>query len=114
MKVLRIDQQSRSSLEAVTDEIERLLQEGKAVAVTVSEESENVSPQQAADRLGFSRQHVVRLIEAGEIDASRLPGSSYWRIPTDALVAFERRRDEARRIADEHSRALDAAGAPLE
>jgi excisionase family DNA binding protein len=114
VKVLRIDQQSRSSVEAVTDEIERLLQEGKAVAVTVAEDNESVSPQQAADRLGFSRQHVVRLIEAGEIDAHRLTGSSYWRIPVDALLAFEQQRAEARRVADEHSRALDAADAPLE
>lgn len=84
------------------------------MAVTVAEERESVSPQQAAERLGFSRQHVVRLIEAGEIDASRLEGSSYWQIPVDALLSFEQRRDQARRVADEHSRALDAAGAPLE
>jgi hypothetical protein len=27
---------------------------------------------------GFSRQHVVRLINAGKIKARKLPSSSYW------------------------------------
>lgn len=44
-----------------------------------------------------------RLIEASEIDASRLAGSSFWQIPVDAILAFEQRRDDARRSADEHA-----------
>jgi hypothetical protein len=49
------------------DEIDRLLGKGKRITVTVAEEQELLSPQQAADRLGFSRQHVVRLIGYGEL-----------------------------------------------
>lgn len=98
----------------VAEEIDRLLAEGKSVAVTVVEEGERLSPQQVAARLGFSRQHVVRLINAGEIEAEKLPGSSYWQIPLAAVLAFEERRVAARRRSDEFSRSLDELGAPLE
>jgi excisionase family DNA binding protein len=57
----------------VIEEIDRLLGEGKHIAVTVAEEQELLSPQHAADRLGFSRQHIVRLINAGELEAHKLP-----------------------------------------
>jgi excisionase family DNA binding protein len=82
--------------------------------VTVAEEQESLSPREAADRLGFSRQHVVRLIQAGELAADKLPGSSYWQIPLSGVLAFEERREAARRRSDELSRSLDALGAPLE
>ncbi len=42
--------------------IEKLLVEGKSIAVMLVEEQELRSSQQAADRLGLSRQHIVRLI----------------------------------------------------
>jgi excisionase family DNA binding protein len=80
----------------------------------VAEEQELLSPQQAGDRLGFSRQHVVRLINAGELEARKLPGSSYWQIPLAAILAFEERSQRAGELADEFSRSLDALGAPLE
>lgn len=99
---------------AVSEEIERLLSAGKRIAVTVAEEQELLSPQEAADRLGFSRQHVVRLIHAGELAADKLPGSSYWQIPVGSVLAFEERREAARRRSDELARSLDELGAPLE
>ncbi len=98
----------------MTEEIDRLLGEGKRLAVTVAEEQELLSPQQAADRLGFSRQHVVRLIGYGELQAQKLPGSSYWKIPLASVLAFEDRRERARELTDEWSRDLDAMGAPSE
>lgn len=73
-----------------------------------------LSPQQAAQRLGFSHQHVVRLITAGELEARKLPGSSYRRISLAAVLAFEERRERAGERADTFSRSLDALGAPLE
>jgi excisionase family DNA binding protein len=114
MKRVRIDPAGRDGAALVAEEIERLLDAGKRITVTVTEETELVSPRQAAERLGFSRQHVVRLIEAGELPAERLPGSSYWQIPAHALDAFEERRAAARRGADDWSRSLDDLGAPLE
>ena len=82
--------------------------------MTRVEEQEWISPPQAAVRLGLSRQHVVRLINAGEIEAERMAGSSYWRIPLSAVLAFEERMAEADRSAGEFSRSLDELGAPLE
>jgi hypothetical protein len=43
-----------------------------------------------------------------------MEGSSYWRIPLSAVLAFEERRAEADRLAAEWSRSLDELGAPLE
>jgi excisionase family DNA binding protein len=114
MKTVHLDPDARERASLVVDEIERLLGEGKHVAVTVAEEQELISPQQAADRLGFSRQHVVRLINAGELEARKLPGSSYWQIPLATVLAFEERGQRADAMADEFSRSLDAMGAPLE
>ncbi len=114
MKTLHLDPAARDQAALVAEEIDRLLGEGKRIAVTVAEEKELLSPQQAADRLGFSRQHVVRLIGYGELPAEKLPGSSYWKIPLASVLAFEERRAESDRMTAEWSRDLDAMGAPLE
>ncbi len=114
MKTLHLDPAARDQATLVAEEIDRLLGEGKRIAVTVAEEQEFLSPQQTANRLGFSRQHVVRLIGYGELPAEKLPGSSYWKIPLASVLAFEERRVESDRVAAEWSRDLDAMGAPLE
>lgn len=104
----------RTDASAVTTEIDRLLEQGKRVAVTIAEEQEELSPQQVATRLGFSRQHVVRLIGSGALEARKLPGSSYWKIPLRSVLAFEQRRSEGDALAEQWSRDLDAMGAPPE
>ena len=53
--------------------------EGKRVVVTVAEEQELLSPQQAADWLGCSRQHVERLANAGELEARKVRGRAAGR-----------------------------------
>ncbi len=35
----------------------------------------------------------MRLIEAGELKARKLPGSNYWQIPLATVLAFEERRE---------------------
>lgn len=114
MKTVHLDPNARERAAEVFAEIDRLLGEGKRVAVTVAEDQEKLSPQEAAESLGFSRQHVVRLIRAGELPAEKLPGSSYWQISLGSVLAFEERRTAARERADELSRSLDELGAPLE
>ncbi len=114
MKTLHLDPAAGDQAALVTEEIDRLLGEGKRLAVTVAEEQEMLSPQQAADRLGFSRQHVVRLIGYGELQAQKLPGSGYWKIPLTSLLAFEQDRELGRELADTWSQDLDAFGAPPE
>lgn len=56
----------------------------------------------------------MRLINAGELEARKLPGSSYRQIPLATVLAFEERGQRADAMADEFSRSLDALGAPLE
>lgn len=114
MRTIHLDPDERQEVSRVTEAIEGLLAEGKGVTVTVAEDREHLSPQEAADRLGFSRQHVVRLINARELPAEKLANSSYWKIPVASVLAFEERRERGRRRADEFSRALDELGAPLE
>ncbi len=88
--------------------------EGKRVAVTLAEEQELLSPQQAADRLGFSHQHIVRLIGYGHLQAHKPPGSSHWKIRLASVLTFDEERERRDRLADEWSRERDALGAPPE
>lgn len=67
-----------------------------------------------AARLGFSPQHVRRLVEADELEASQPPGAPSCMVAADAVADFEERRLAAERRADEFSRVLDDAGAPPE
>lgn len=114
MKTFHLGPDTRERTSFVVEEIERLLGEGKHIVVTVAEEQELLSLQQVAARLGFSRQHVVRLINASELEARRLSTSNYWRIPVASVLAFEERCERGRETADEFSRSLDALNAPLE
>jgi len=114
MRTIRLDPGERGEVARVTDVIDGLLAEGKRVTVTVFEDQELLSPRQVAGRLGFSRQHVMRLVNAGELSGERLPNSTYWRIPAASVLGFEERRAHARGRADELSRSLDELGAPLE
>jgi excisionase family DNA binding protein len=117
MKTIHIDPaegDAKQKLSAVQETIEALLEADKAIAVTVVDENATLSPQEAADRLGFSRQHVRRLIEAGELEGAQLPRSKHWKIPVRAILDFERRRSEAEQRADAFSRSLDELGAPAE
>lgn len=114
MKTLHLDPSTQDQAGTVAEEIERLLAEGKRLAVTVAEEDELLSPQQVATRLGFSRQHVVRLIGYGKLDAQKLPGSDYWKIPLSSVLAFEEHQERHRNLTAQWSRDLDAMGAPAE
>ena len=86
---------SRGQLARLTTDLEAMLEGGKTLAVTVAEEDELLSPNVAADRLGFSRQHVRRLVDAGELVGRQMPGSRYWKIPLSSVLAFEDRRERA-------------------
>lgn len=105
---------SRGQLEELTSTLEQLLDGGKCLSVTVAESDELLSPQAAATRLGFSRQHVRRLVGAGELVGRQMPNSRYWKIPLSSVIAFERGREQAARTADTFSAELDELGAPAE
>lgn len=114
MKTMHLDPTAGDQAASVVEEVDKLLREGKQVAVTVAEEQELLSPQRAGQRLGISRQHVRRLIDYGELEARQLPGSSYWKIPLSSVLACEERREQGRELAAEWSHDLDAMGAPPE
>lgn len=114
MKTLHLDPSTRERTALVSEEIEKMLADGKSIAVTLAEEHELLSPQQAADRLGFSRQHVVRLIGYGDLQGQKLPGSKHWKIPLSSVLAFEQQRAEHEHLTADWSRELDALGAPAE
>ena len=101
-------------LRALDQAVRAVVDTGRAVTITVADDDELLSPQQVASRLRLSRQHVRRLIDAGELKAEQMPNSRYWKVPLASVLAFEQRREAARALADEHSRELDRLGAPLE
>jgi len=53
-----------------------------------------VSPAEAGELLGISRQFVDRLIDVGKLPARRLPGSRHRRLRVADVIAFAARRDE--------------------
>lgn len=117
MKTIHIDPSqgdAKQKLSTLQEAIDELLAGDTPIAVTVAEENTVLSPQQAAERLGFSRQHVRRLIEAGELEGEKLPGSTHWKLPLQSVLDFEQRRTAAEKRADEFSHSLDEMGAPAE
>lgn len=98
----------------IADAVHELLDAGREVSVIVLDRDELLSPQKVGELLGFSRQHVRRLIDAGELEAVRLPRSSHWKVPARSLLAFEQRRQQASERANRFARELDELGAPLE
>jgi excisionase family DNA binding protein len=84
--------------------------DGESVAV-VSDEAE-VSPAEAAQLLGVSRQYVDRLIASGVLPVRRLPHSSYRKIPARAVLAHRAARERKR--AGIRAAVDDAVAAGLE
>jgi excisionase family DNA binding protein len=88
----------------------RWMAEGRTINLVPSGSS--ISTQQAADMLGVSRPHVVRLLDKGEMSFDK-PGV-HRRIPVEEVIAYrERRRTERRaglqRIGEISGRAKDAS-----
>ncbi|MFD7863385.1 helix-turn-helix domain-containing protein [Streptomyces sp. NPDC057682] len=78
------------------------LARGHAVTVLASEVQ--LSPAEAAELLGLSRPFVARLLDAGDIPSTNLPGSSHRVVRLADILAFqqrrERRREGRRQIAE--------------
>jgi len=64
----------------------------KGKAVTVVPQSQQLTTQQAADLLGVSRPTVIRIIEAGDIPATKI-GKHRKLLLSDVLEFQKRRRD---------------------
>jgi excisionase family DNA binding protein len=70
-----------------------------------------VSPAEAGELLGISRQFVDRLIDVGRLPARRLPGSRHRRLRVADVVAFAARRDERKAAISDAVNALVDGGA---
>ncbi len=102
---------------AVDDLVESItsrLAAGHAVSVWVADEAADLTPREAAEMLGVSRQLVMRLIHDGDLASRRLPSSTHHRVPVESVLALIRRREDARARLVAASRALDAAGVDYE
>ena len=111
-KTLHFD--STTQREDILDGVKRALEEmdleDGPVSVSIVGESETMSPQQAADFLGISRQHMTRLLDAGALPFTRKPGSTHRVISSRAVVEFAGRRAEGKRRADAFAERMNAAG----
>ncbi|RFC43018.1 MAG: Helix-turn-helix domain-containing protein [Verrucomicrobia bacterium] len=75
--------------------IVRLMSEHKAIVMVPEDEA--FTTQAAADYLGMSRQHLVDLLENGEIPHHKV--GTHRRVAFKDLLAYERVRDDRRRNA---------------
>ena len=66
-------------------------------AITLVPQKEQLTTQLAADMLGFSRPHLIKLLESGEIPYMKV--GQHRRLMLKDVLAFQRRRDKARRAA---------------
>ncbi|MGH8907682.1 MAG: helix-turn-helix transcriptional regulator [Egibacteraceae bacterium] len=78
--------------------------------VVVLRSETEVSPAEAGELLGLSRQFVDRLIDHGDLPARRLHGSRHRRVRVADVVAFGRWRDERRASIAEAVNGLVDAG----
>jgi excisionase family DNA binding protein len=76
-------------------EIARNMQMGRAIVLIP--ENQQLTTQRAADLLGVSRPHLIKLLVAGELAYHRT--GSHRRIYLKDLVAYQKRRDTERRAA---------------
>jgi excisionase family DNA binding protein len=76
-------------------DIVRNMQLGRAVVLVP--ENQQLTTQRAADLLGVSRPHLIKLLESGELPYHKV--GSHRRIYLKDVIAYQRRRDAERKAA---------------
>lgn len=76
-------------------DIARNMQLGRGVVLVP--ENQQLTTQRAADLMGVSRPHLIKLLEAGELPFHR--SGAHRRIYLKDLLAYQQRRDAERRAA---------------
>jgi excisionase family DNA binding protein len=97
-------------LHGVERALEEMDLEDGPVSVSIVGESETMSPQQAADFLGISRQHMTRLLDAGMLPFTRKPGSKHRVIASRAVVELAGSRKAAKQRLDKFAATMNDAG----
>ena len=76
-------------------DIVRNMNQGRAIVLIP--ENQQLTTQRAADLMGVSRPHLIKLIDAGELPFHM--AGTHRRIFLNDLVAYQKRRDSARKAA---------------
>ncbi len=76
--------------------------------VVVFSKGKELTAKQAADLLGVSRPHLVKLLQAGEIPYAKT--GSHYRILTSDLAAFRERRERRRTELSKLTNLLEEEG----
>ncbi len=76
-------------------DIARNMQLGRAIILIP--ENQQLTTQRAADLLGVSRPHLIKLLEAGDLPYHK--AGSHRRIYLKDLIAYQKRRDRERKAA---------------
>ncbi|MCC6394691.1 MAG: helix-turn-helix domain-containing protein [Bryobacterales bacterium] len=76
-------------------DIARNMQLGRAIVLIP--ENQQLTTQRAADLLGVSRPHLIKLLEAGDLPYHK--AGSHRRIYLKDLIAYQKRRDAERKAA---------------
>lgn len=83
------------------------MQEGKVISLVP--ETQELTTQAAANILGVSRPHLIKLLESGKLAFHKV--GAHRRICLKDLVAFQQTRDRGRRTAlDDLARKAQEAG----
>lgn len=83
------------------------LQEGKVISLVP--ETQELTTQAAANILGVSRPHLIKLVESGQLPFHKV--GAHRRIRMKDLIAFQQERDRNRRTAlDDMARKAQEAG----
>lgn len=109
-----VELRGSSGQSIATPELAQLLQlaldgltSGSDVVLLTSETE--LSPAEAGQLLGLSRQYVDRLVDLGDLPGRQLPGSRHRRIRVADVVAFQQMRAQRRgRIAETVNDLIDA------
>jgi excisionase family DNA binding protein len=111
-KTLRFDATTKP--EVILDAIRRELLDDPdadgALSISMARDSETMSPQQAADFLGISRQHLMRLLDAGLLPFTRKPNSSHRTIPSRAVAELAAARQAGKKRIDKFAATMNDAG----
>lgn len=81
-------------------------------AVTVLASEAELTPAEAAELLGLSRPFVARLLDAGDIPSTHLPGSRHRVIRLADILAFQARRERRAEGRRRVAQAVDEAELP--
>ena len=83
------------SVYAILKDVVRNMRAGRAI--TLVPEQQQLTTQAAANLLGFSRPHLIKLLESGVLPFQKV--GQHRRILLKDLLAFQKKRDTERRAA---------------